>query len=259
MSFNLLPAKPRSLRPLVCAGLVPAMLLASGCMVPDRLSNVGKAPEFSPIHNPQNDPNYQPVSLPMPAMPTEIHAANSLWRSGARSFIKDDRAANVGDLVTVLVQINDQASISNETNRTRNDAEDAGTPHLLGFESKYANIFPKAIDPAHLISTNSTSAADGKGVITRSEAITLKVAAVVSQVLPNGSLVVDGKQEVRVNYDLRELVISGVIRPSDIASDNTISYEKIAEARISYAGRGQINDVQQPRWGQQLIDVLFPF
>jgi len=110
-----------------------------------------------------------------------------------------------------------------------------------------------------MIATNSASGADGKGIITRSEAITLKVAAVVTQVLPNGSMVVQGKQEVRVNYDLRELNISGVVRPSDIASDNTLSYEKIAEARISYAGRGQINDFQQPRWGQQLIDVLFPF
>ena len=252
-------AKLRHVRILASASLLPALLLATGCQVSDRLANVGKAPAFSPITNPQDDPNYQPVSMPMPAQPPEMHAANSLWRSGARSFIKDQRAANVGDLVTVLVSINDQASISNETNRTRTDAESAGMPNLLGFESKLANVFPKAVDPSKLVATNSASAADGKGVITRSEAITLKVAAVVTQVLPNGSLVVSGKQEVRVNYDLRELNIGGVIRPSDIASDNTISYEKIAEARISYAGRGQINDVQQPRWGQQLIDVLFPF
>jgi flagellar L-ring protein precursor FlgH len=250
---------PEGLRPLLLAGLVAAALPLSGCMVGDRLANVGKAPEFSPIRNPQNDPGYEPVSLPMPAPPPEIHSANSLWRSGARSFIKDQRAANIGDLLTVLVSINDQASVSNETNRVRTDAENAGMPNLLGFESKLANIFPKAINPSSLISTSSSSAADGKGTISRSEAITLKVAAVVTQVLPNGNLVVSGKQEVRVNFDLRELDINGVVRPEDIVSDNTISYEKIAEARISYAGRGQINDVQQPRWGQQLIDVLFPF
>lgn len=249
----------RRVTSLVSASLLPAMLLATGCQVSDRLGNVGKAPAFSPIVNPQDAPNYQPVSMPMPAPPPEMHAANSLWRSGARSFIKDQRAANVGDLLTVLVRINDQASISNETNRTRTDAESAGMPNLLGFETKLGDVFPKAINPAKLIATNSASAADGKGVITRSEAITLKVAAVVTQILPNGSMVVVGKQEVRVNYDLRELNISGVVRPSDIASDNTLSYEKIAEARISYAGRGQIDDVQQPRWGQQLIDVLFPF
>ena len=245
----------RGMRPLFLAGLVVAALPMAGCQVGDRLTNVGKAPEFSPIHNPQDDPNYHPVSLPMPSAPAEIHAANSLWRSGARSFIKDQRAANIGDLLTVLVSINDQASVSNETNRTRTDSEQAGMTNMLGLET----ILPKAMNPASLVNTNSASAADGKGTITRSEAITLKVAAVVTQVLPNGNLVVTGKQEVRVNFDLRELDISGVVRPEDIASDNTISYEKIAEARMSYAGRGQINDVQQPRWGQQLIDVLFPF
>jgi flagellar L-ring protein precursor FlgH len=161
----------------------------------------------------------------------------------------------VGDLLTILVSINDQASISNETDRTRSDAEQAGMTNMLGLET----ILPKAMNPSSLVNTNSTSAADGKGVITRSEAITLKVAAVVTQVLPNHNLVVSGKQEVRVNFDLRELDINGIVRPEDIASDNTLSYEKIAEARISYAGRGQINDVQQPRWGQQLIDILFPF
>jgi flagellar L-ring protein precursor FlgH len=246
-------------KPLMLLGAVALALPLGACQVPGRLQEIGKAPAFSPIHNPQNDPNYQPVSLPMPAPPPEVHAANSLWRAGARSFIKDQRAANIGDLMTVVVSINDQASLSNETNRTRTDAESAGMPNMLGFESKLGNVLPKAVDPTKLIATNSASAADGKGVITRSEAITLKVAAVVTQVLPNGNLVVAGKQEVRVNFDLRELAINGVVRPEDIASDNTISYEKIAEARISYAGRGQINDVQQPRWGQQLIDVLFPF
>ena len=194
-----------------------------------------------------------------PRLRPEIHAANSLWRSGARSFIKDQRAANIGDLMTVLVSINDQASLSNETNRTRSGAESAGMPNMLGFESKLGNVLPGAVDPSKLVATNSSSTASGKGAVTRSEAITLKVAAVVTQVLPNGNMVVAGKQEVRVNYDLRELAINGVVRPEDIASDNTISYEKIAEARISYAGRCQINDVQQPRWGQQLIDVIFPF
>ena len=248
-------ARSRHFKRLALVGLLPAMLLATGCEVPDRIVNEGKQPKFSPIKNPQDDPNYQPVSMPMPAPPPEIHAANSIWRSGARSFIKDQRAAVVGDLLTILVSINDQASISNETDRTRTDSEQAGMTNMLGLET----VLPKAMNPSSLVNTNSASAADGKGVITRSEAITLKVAAVVTQVLPNHNLVVAGKQEVRVNFDLRELDINGIVRPEDIASDNTLSYEKIAEARISYAGRGQINDVQQPRWGQQLIDILFPF
>ena len=129
----------------------------------------------------------------------------------------------------------------------------------MGYESSLSRVLPEAILPGSLIDLDSKTSNEGLGTIERDETIELKIAATVSQKLPNGNLVIHGRQEVRVNYETRDLQIAGVIRPEDISSSNTISYEKIAEARIAYGGRGQITDVQQPRYGTQVIDILFPF
>jgi flagellar L-ring protein precursor FlgH len=82
---------------------------------------------------------------------------------------------------------------------------------------------------------------------------------VVTDRLPNGNFVIAGRQEVRVNSELRELRIAGVIRPEDISSRNTIDYFKVAEARIAYGGRGTISRVQKPRYGQRLYEFVVPF
>jgi flagellar L-ring protein FlgH len=203
------------------------------------------------------------VTMPMPQpMPVE-RQANSLWRPGARAFFKDQRATQIGDILTVTINIADTASLSNSTTRTRNNSETADTTNLLGLERKIWERIPgnnnETLDPANLIGLGSQSNSTGTGQITRNDTITLRVAAVVTQVLPNGNLVVNGSQEVRVNFETRVLQIAGVIRPQDIQSDNAISYDRIAEARIAYGGRGQITDMQQPRWGQQVYDIIFPF
>lgn len=147
----------------------------------------------------------------------------------------------------------------NRSSRQRDNSESLGVNGLLGFEANSRKVLPDAVNPASLLDIGGARNKVGQGSVDRDEKIDLKVAAVVTQRLPNRNLVVHGRQEVRVNFEVRDLQIAGVIRPQDISSDNAISYEKIAEARISYGGRGQITDFQQPRYGYQLLDVLMPF
>ncbi len=247
-------------RRLAFAGLLLATTaMCGGCSAITRLGEVGQAPRLSRIENPAAQPGYRPVSLPMPQPVSEERAPNSLWRTGSRAFFRDQRAARVGDLVTVNVTIADNAKLSNELTRSRNNSDTAQAPSLLGYETKLAQILPQSVNPSSLIDIGSTTSNDGKGSVDRSESINLKLAAVVTQILPNGNMVIRGNQEVRVNYEMRDLQIAGVIRPEDISSTNDISYDKIAEARIAYGGRGQITDVQQPRYGDQVFDILFPF
>jgi flagellar L-ring protein precursor FlgH len=235
--------------------LVPA-LAVSGCGTLSKLAEIGRPPELSPITNPVQDPSWRPISMPMPRPDLAPTQVNSLWRSGSRAFFKDQRAAQVGDILTVLVNVADTANLANATTTTRTGSEAAGIPNLLGLETKAA---ASGIDPKNLLNTNSTNASVGTGTVKRAETITLRLAGVITQVLPNGNLVVSAKQEIRINSELRELLISGVIRPQDIASDNTVTHDRMAEARIAYGGRGTLTDIQQPRYGQQLMDILLPF
>ena len=223
------------------------------------MAAIGTAPELTPIENPTAAEDYTPVRLPMPAPQIAEGNANSLWQPGARAFFRDQRAGTVGDILTVQIAIDDSASIDNQTQRSRASSEDAGVDAFLGYEEALSAVLPTAIDNENLIGFDSTTSNTGSGSISRGENIELKLAAIVMQVLPNGNLAIYGRQEVRVNYEVRDLEISGVVRPEDITSTNTISYDKIAEARISYGGRGHISDVQQPRYGQQLYDIIFPF
>jgi len=241
---------------LSIAGIALIGSLAGGCSALERLQQIGERPALSRIENPTVKPGYKPVQMPMPTPQPASYNPNSLWRNGSRAFFKDQRARQVGDILTVSVNITDKAAIANETQRSRTNKEDSGIDNFFG-----KNTVPivNATLPTRLLTTDSTSASDGKGSVNRQEALQTNVAAVVTQVLPNGNLVVEGKQEVRVNYEVRELVVAGIVRPEDIQSDNTIDSTKIAEARIAYGGRGQITDVQQPRYGQQVMDVVLPF
>jgi flagellar L-ring protein precursor FlgH len=259
MTAQTAPASIR--RPLTLALLGIATLLLPACSAVDRIENIGKAPQLAGIEDPSRQPGYKPVHLPMPAPVLGEQKPNSLWRAGARAFFKDQRANKTGDILTVLIQINDKAQLNNQTTRGRDGSEAMDLPGLFGFQRNIARVLPTPDnnDLTNLLSTTSKSSTTGTGAIKRDEQIELKVAALITQVLPNGNMVIQGKQEVRVNYELRELTISGVIRPEDINAQNTIGYEKIAEARIAYGGRGQITDVQQPRYGQQLIDIIAPF
>lgn len=240
--------------------LILSLALMAGCSsAADRLANIGKPPAMTPIENPVETRDYRPVSMPMPEAAEANSSANSLWQAGRQAFFKDQRASQVGDILTVLIEIDDEAKLENESERIRSNSDRAGVPNFMGLESYLGKALPDAVKPDELINMSSDLANRGEGSIDRSEEIELKVAAVVSQILPNGNMVIHGRQEVRVNFEKRILQVAGVIRPEDISIDNSIPAEKIAEARVAYGGEGQITDVQQPRYGSQAFDILFPF
>ena len=230
-------------------------LLLSGCGALTRLSEVGRPPAMTPSADPTKDPEWRPLTMPMPARQPTPSEPNALWRSGSRAFLKDQRAAQVGDVITITVNINDTATLNNVTSTTRASGESAGMPNFFGLET----MLPKAVTASSLLSLSSGNNNTGTGQIKRNEAVTLSIGGVVTQVLPNGNLVVAARQEMRINGELRELRVTGVVRPQDITSENTVQSNQIAEARIEYGGRGQLTDIQSPRWGQQVMDILLPF
>ncbi len=245
---------------LITLGLIGLLSLnLSGCNALTRAHEIGKAPPMTAVQDPSMIPGATPVKMPMPNPDMGEKQANSLWRNGSRAFFRDQRASRVGDILTVLISIDEKAQISNETKRTRTNSEDAKVTNLFGIESQLTKVLPESVTGAKLVETGSNLSNAGKGSIDRSEKINLRVAATITQILPNGNLVMAGRQQVNVNFDMRELVVTGVIRPEDISSENTVKYDQIAEARISYGGRGQIQDVQQPRYGSQVMDILMPF
>jgi flagellar L-ring protein precursor FlgH len=225
-----------------------------GCAYLDRLASVGQEPKLSAVNNPTAERGYRPVTMPMPEPIPASYNPNSLWRNGSRAFFKDQRAHQIGDILTVKVNFTDSATLANETQRGLTSGENAAVSSIFG-----KTPFASKANPGSLLNTASTSSTDGKGSVNRSEALKTNVAAVVTQLLPNGNLVIEGKQEIRVNFEMRELKLAGIVRPEDIENDNTLDSAKIAQARIAYGGRGQFTDVQQPRWGQQISNVVLPF
>lgn len=248
--------KTSLIQPVVLLFLATSSLTACGTV--DKLKEVGKAPAQSEIVNPAARNGYMPVSMPMPAPNTYQRQANSLWTGSQKGFFKDQRAGTVGDILTVVIDIDDRGEMSNETTRSRSAGEELGIPRLFGIEANAPNI-GSALDPAQLASAASNSTSRGNGEIEREEQIQMRLAATITQVLPNGNLVLSGTQEVRVNFENRILRLDGVIRPEDISTANSVNYDQIAEARISYGGKGHLTDLQQPRYGQQVYEALSPF
>ncbi len=237
---------------------VAAALLLAPLGACSTIQEAARGPQLAPVGYPSAlAPMDQKIiaqaNAPLPA------TANSLWRTGARTFFNDQRAAKVGDILTVVININDFAKTTNETTAGRTSTVTAGIPHLLGLESTLGKVLPGAYDPANAISTNSKTTNDGLGAVNRQEQITTTIAAVVSGVLPNGNMVIQGTQEVKLNTDIRQLTVAGIVRPEDITSSNTIPYTQIAEARITYGGRGDISSVQKTPVGQSLLQRFSPF
>jgi flagellar L-ring protein precursor FlgH len=242
---------------LRCALLSTVAIFGTSCSSIDKLKLIGEQPPLSPVNNPTTQPGYVPVQMPMPTPQPATFNPNSLWRNGSRAFFKDQRAHQVGDILTVKVNINDTAEFQDQTQVTRTSTEDSGISNFIG-----ANTIvnpAKAVLPGSIITADTNSQSNANGVINRQDQLLTNVAAVVTQVLPNGNMVIEGKQEVRLNSEMRELLVAGVVRPEDIESDNTIDLPKIAEARVAYGGKGTLSNIQQPPWGQQALDILLPF
>ena len=246
---------------LIKAGIAGFLsVCVSGCAYFGRLADVGKEPEFTQIENPVKKKDYKPVDMPMPEPQTPYVNANSLWRPGSKGFFKDQRASQVGDILTVRVVVADKALLENKSEQKRdNDSDSVSIGALAGLEKYAGKILPDGVDVSNLFNITSNREITGDGSIDRNEKIDVTMAAIVTQVLPNGNLVISGKQEVRVNYEMRQLHMTGIIRREDISTLNTIKSDKIAELRVAYGGKGTISDVQQPRYGRQILDILSPF
>ncbi len=232
------------------------LIAVTGC---GRLDHFGKPPSFTPTETtPEHVAMLQP-GLPLRAEVQRPVDEASLWSGSRQSLFGDRRAVQRGDILTVVIEIDEEAAIENSTSRSRNASQSMGVPQLLGLPQRIDERLPEGASMADAVSLNSSGSSGGDGSVSRREELTLRVAATVTQVLPNGVLAIQGTQEVRVNFELRELLVTGYVRPGDISRQNEITYDKIASARISYGGRGQITDVQQPRYGQQALDMILPF
>lgn len=222
----------------------------------DRLKRVGKPPEFSGLEIPHPDHTTAQADT---VDRERIRATNSLWQPGSTTFFRDNRAWRVGDILRVNVKISDSAKLNNSTQQNRNTSSSSGISALFGQESRVAEnvLHSSGLDP--LTGESSKRRHVGSGNIARQETVQVEIAATVKQVLQNGNLVIGGHQEVRVNSELREVKIAGIIRPKDISADNAINSDQIAEARISYGGRGTVSDVQEPKPGSQILDIINPF
>lgn len=237
--------------PLLCLALLAALV---GC---GRLDHLGKPPSFSP-----DDEGREHLAMSVQGLPRSLERQRivdqaSLWTGARNSLLGDRRAGDRGDILTVVVEIDEKAEISNNTQRSRSAGENFDVPQFFGFPQR--QNMPAGASAENPLALTSTSESEGDGSVKRKEKLTLRIAATITDVMPNGVMRIEGSQEVRVNFEMRELLVSGYVRPEDVSRNNQITYDKIASARISYGGRGQITDVQQPRWGQQLTDIVMPY
>lgn len=246
MSKKFSPVKP----------LLFGLALLGAC---GRMDHLGKAPSFTPANETPEHVAMLYQGLPAQTQTRRTVDGASLWSGSQQSLLGDRRAIKRGDILTVVIEIDEEAEISNDTQRSRSGSETLNMPQLLGLPQRLDRKLPEGASSADAVELGSSSASGGKGSVKRSEKLELRVAATVVDVLPNGVLAISGTQELRVNFELRELLVTGYVRPQDISRQNEITYDKIASARVSYGGRGQITDVQQPRYGQQLLDVVLPF
>lgn len=223
------------------------------------LADVGSPPDFAPLVPTLEHHALYTAAVPAVAERRRVIDGASLWSAGQDSLLGDRRASLPGDILTVVIEIDDSAEISNATARGRSGSQSMGVPQLFGLPQLIDEQLPDGASMAEAVDMASASQFQGRGTVSRAERLALRVATTIIERLPNGVVRIEGSQEVRVNNELRELIVTGYIRPEDISRRNEIAYDRIAGARISYGGRGQITQMQQPRYGQQIADIVLPF
>lgn len=230
--------------------LAACAALLGGCM--NDVSEFNREPQLSRVGSGLSQPR-DPIPVSYKTAYSGEASFNSLYSRHTEDLFRDTRAMKVGDVVTVKISIRDKAKLDNNSDRSRNATAQFGLDFLAGLAGRSTAL--ATVDS----NINTQSSTRGRGQTDRSEEVEMSVAAVVTEILQNGNLVISGSQEVRVNYDVRVLNVGGIVRPQDITGNNIVSYEKIAEARIAYGGRGRNMDMQQPAWGQQIYDKVVPF
>lgn len=236
-----------------------ALLLLAGC---NRGYDFGSTPEMSPRRaGLEHTAMMTPTSLALREENgiTGPAVSASLWTGERGSLLGERRAIERGDILTVVIEIDEGASISNSSDRSRDASQSVSMPSLFGIPQRVDGSLPEGASMANAVDLGSQSSASGSGSVKRTEKLELRVAATVIDVLPNSVLSIEGTQEVRVNYEMRELIVTGFVRPQDISRKNEVTYDKIASARISYGGTGAISEMQQPRVGQQILENILPF
>ncbi|MCB2082405.1 MAG: flagellar basal body L-ring protein FlgH [Rickettsiales bacterium] len=249
-------------RNIVMTSLI-AVTSLSGCTnTLKRLETVGQTPPLKEVEAlPVQKVSYSPDALQALRQhePIAPRTPNSLWQAGSKTFFRDQRARKVGDILTVVISVKDKAELDNKTERKRKSSDSAKAPAIFGLQNKIVGLLPEKANPANLLSLSGDNSSTGEGVVEREEKIETEIAAMITNVLPNGNFVIQGSQEVLVNYEVREIGVQGIVRPEDISSNNLVTLNQIAEARVTYGGRGHIMEAQQPRLGNQLVDILSPF
>jgi flagellar L-ring protein precursor FlgH len=242
--------------------LCSVMLLSSCSETLERLKRIGRSPELTKVDLPSHEKDQEDIEMDQSRLAmhhTHMRKTNSLWQPGSTTFFRDNRAWRIGDILKVVVEIKDSATLNNSTGQKRDGNSTANLPAFFGKEKVIGNMLSAKGTTNPLFKMDNKHTHSGYGNISRKENIRTEIAALVTKVLPNGNLVIQGHQEVRVNHELREIKVAGIIRPKDINSNNSINSNQIAEVRISYGGRGVISDVQQPRIGAQIVDAISPF
>jgi len=207
---------------------------------------------------------HEPQQSKFPALqqqlekPRPTYAGGSLWQGSSGGLVEDFKARVKGDTVTVVITETSSASKNATTDTVRTTALSAGIPNLLGLETNMTGI-KNWMDLSNLLNANTSSKYDGSGSTTRTENLNATITARVIDVLSNGNLLIEGQRNIMVNHEDQIIVLEGTVRPQDISTDNIVNSAQIADARITYSGKGIVSDRQSPGWLMNIIDKVWPF